>query len=121
MKKYDNKSNEEIIKEVRELIDELESRLIKKENNIEEVKTNKTNSCEEDDIISLIDKMYDEIDPLYNEVVAFLKEKGCISPSMIQRKFKLGYNRAARLIDKLEEDKLIGPWSGSKPREYIGK
>ena len=46
---------------------------------------------------------------------------GRISASLIQRKFRLGYNRAARLIDILEENGIIGPQNGSSPREVIRK
>ncbi len=60
-------------------------------------------------------------DPLYNEIVEFAYETGRISASLIQRKFRLGYNRAARIIDLLEERGVIGPQNGSKPREVIGK
>ena len=45
----------------------------------------------------------DEDDPLYNEVVEFAVRTGKISASLIQRKYRLGYNRAARIIDLLEE------------------
>ena len=60
-------------------------------------------------------------DPLYNEIVEFAYETGRISASLIQRKFRLGYNRAARIIDQLEERGVIGPQNGSKPREVLGR
>jgi len=61
-------------------------------------------------------------DPLYNEVYEFALETGKISASLIQRRFRLGYNRAARIIDLLEDRGVIGPQNGSKPREVlIGK
>ena len=58
-------------------------------------------------------------DPLYNEIVEFVIENQKASASLLQRRFKLGYNRAARLIDLLEERGIIGPPNGSKPREVL--
>ncbi len=58
-------------------------------------------------------------DPLYNEIYEFAIETGKISASLIQRRFRLGYNRAARIIDLLEERGIIGPQNGSKPREVL--
>ena len=60
-------------------------------------------------------------DPLYNEIVEFVIETGKASASLLQRRFKLGYNRAARIIDLLEERGIIGPSNGSKPREVLVK
>ena len=60
-------------------------------------------------------------DPIYNEVVDFAVSAGKISASLIQRKFRLGYNRAARIVDLLEERGIIGPPNGSKPREVLVK
>ena len=60
-------------------------------------------------------------DPLYNEIVDFAIMTGKISASLIQRKYRLGYNRAARIIDLLEERGIIGPPNGSKPREVLAK
>lgn len=63
----------------------------------------------------------DDDDPLYNEIVEFAVRTGKISASLIQRKYRLGYNRAARIIDLLEERGIIGPQNGSKPREVLFK
>lgn len=60
-------------------------------------------------------------DPLYNEIVEFVITTGKASSSLLQRKFKLGYNRAARIVDLLEERGIIGPQNGSKPREVLIK
>ena len=60
-------------------------------------------------------------DPIYNEVVDFAVSSGKISASLVQRRFRLGYNRAARIIDLLEERGIIGPANGSKPREVLVK
>lgn len=65
------------------------------------------------------DDQYD--DPLYNEVVDFVIKSGKTSASLLQRKYRLGYNRAARLIDLLEERGIVGPPNGSKPREVLVK
>ena len=61
----------------------------------------------------------DDKDALYDEVVKFVVETGKASASLIQRKFSVGYNRAARIIDQLEENGIIGPQNGSKPREVL--
>lgn len=60
-------------------------------------------------------------DPLYNEIVEYCIQAGKVSASLIQRKYRLGYNRAARIIDLLEERGIIGPPNGSKPREVLIK
>ncbi len=60
-------------------------------------------------------------DPLYTEIASFAVRTGKISASLIQRKYRLGYNRAARIIDLLEERGIIGPQNGSKPREVLVK
>ncbi len=60
-------------------------------------------------------------DPLYDEIVEFVVTSGKASASLLQRRFKLGYNRAARIIDLLEERGIIGPQNGSKPREVLVK
>ena len=57
---------------------------------------------------------------LYDEVKDFVIKSQKASASLLQRKFKIGYNRAATLIDQLEEDGIIGPATGnSKPREVL--
>ena len=63
----------------------------------------------------------DADDPLYDEIVKFAVSTGKISASLLQRRFRLGYNRAARLVDLLEERGIIGPQNGSKPREVLVK
>jgi len=60
-------------------------------------------------------------DPLYNEIVEFVISAGKVSASLLQRKYRLGYNRAARIVDLLEERGIIGPSNGSKPREVLVK
>lgn len=61
----------------------------------------------------------DDIDPLYKEVLLFIAKTQKASASLLQRRFKIGYNRAARIIDMLEEDGYIGPVDGSKPRKVF--
>ncbi|WP_420494377.1 DNA translocase FtsK [Macrococcus psychrotolerans] len=58
-------------------------------------------------------------DELYQEVYAFVIEKQKASASLLQRQFRIGYNRAARLIDELEANGVIGPATGSKPRNVL--
>ena len=60
-------------------------------------------------------------EPLYNEIVEFVVTQGKASASLLQRRFRLGYNRAARCIDLLEERGIIGPSNGSKPRDVLVK
>lgn len=61
----------------------------------------------------------EELDPLFDEAarIIVLTQQG--STSMIQRKLKLGYNRAGHLIDQLEANGIVGPFSGSKSREVL--
>ncbi|MBQ0065817.1 MAG: DUF87 domain-containing protein [Firmicutes bacterium] len=58
-------------------------------------------------------------DPLYPEVRNFVIQSRKASTSLIQRRFSVGYSRAARLIDVLESEGVIGPANGSKPREIL--
>lgn len=58
-------------------------------------------------------------DPLYDEAVEFVMGQGKASISLIQRRFRIGYNRAARFIEQMESDGLLGPQEGSKPRAVI--
>ena len=61
-------------------------------------------------------------DVLYDDIVEFVVKQGKASTSLIQRRFKLGYNRAARIMDLLEERGIVGPSTGtSKPREVLLK
>ncbi len=60
-------------------------------------------------------------DEAYNDVVEFAIQTGKISASLIQRRFRFGYNRAARMMDLLESRGIVGPQNGSKPREVLVK
>lgn len=70
-------------------------------------------------IIENTDETYDE--PLYDDIVEYVTSVGMASASLIQRRFKLGYNRSARAIDLLEERGIIGPDNGSNPRKVLIK
>ncbi|GBD98276.1 DNA translocase SpoIIIE [bacterium BMS3Abin07] len=64
----------------------------------------------------------DDKDELYLKIIDYAESMGEISISSMQRKFKIGYNRAARIMDLLEEDALVGPVKGAgKPRDFIGR
>lgn len=58
-------------------------------------------------------------DPMYNEILNFVKTCDVVSASFLQRKFRIGYPRAARMIEVLFEEGQIGPPQGSKPREVL--
>ncbi|ASF40191.1 DNA translocase FtsK [Halobacillus halophilus] len=61
----------------------------------------------------------EETDALFSEAVQFVMEQNGASASLIQRRFKVGYNRAARLIDQMEEYGIISEQKGSKPRDVL--
>lgn len=61
----------------------------------------------------------DEEDPMYEEALRVVIKKGTASTSMIQRALRIGYNRAARIIDMMEDRAVIGPQDGVKPREIL--
>ena len=60
-------------------------------------------------------------DPLYDQVLEYVVTCGKASASSVQRRFRIGYNRAASIMDKLFERGIIGPPNGSKPREVLVK
>ena len=76
---------------------------------------------EEKGATTMLDSKDDYEEPLYNEIVDFVIEQGKASASLLQRRFRLGYNRAARCIDLLEDRGIVGPQNGSKPREVLVK
>jgi DNA segregation ATPase FtsK/SpoIIIE-like protein len=65
------------------------------------------------------DENEEDDDPLFNEAVQWVMQAGEGSASMLQRKMKIGYARAGRLIDLMERRGLVGPPSGSKPRPIL--
>ena len=58
-------------------------------------------------------------DPLYDQALEIVVQAGKASASYIQRRLKIGYNRAARIVEEMEERGIVGPANGSKPREII--
>ena len=60
-------------------------------------------------------------DVLYDEILNYAIRMGQISASLIQRKYSIGYNRAARIMDLFEERGIVGPAKGSKPRDVLVK
>lgn len=63
----------------------------------------------------------EEYDQLYDQAVQVLLEKGQISTSMVQRVFRIGYNRAARIVETMEREGLVGPSDGSRPRQLLSR
>ena len=61
----------------------------------------------------------DEFDPYYDRAVELVVEKGQASTSMIQRTFRIGYNRAARIIEMMEREGVVGKMDGVRPREVL--
>lgn len=61
----------------------------------------------------------EEVDPLYEEAVRFVVDRGQASTSMLQRKFSIGFQRASRLLDLMEERQIVGERDGPRPREVL--
>ncbi len=75
---------------------------------------------QEDMIPDELKDFEDEVeDELYDEAVQLVAELQTASVSMLQRRFRIGYTRAARLIDEMEKRGIVGPYQGSKPREVL--
>lgn len=81
----------------------------------EQVAANIDNSVAEDDD----DDTPGTRDKLFWDAVELILENGQASVAMFQRKYKIGYQRAARLIDQMEKYKIIGPYEGTKPRQVL--
>ena len=65
-------------------------------------------------------RQIDDSDPLYREILSFIQEQGHVSTSLLQRRFNIGFNKAARYMDQLDRDGLVGPAPGAgKPRPVI--
>ena len=58
-------------------------------------------------------------DPMFDEAVKCISEAGQASTSLLQRRLHLGYARAGRLIDQMEQHGIVGPYEGSKPRQLL--
>jgi S-DNA-T family DNA segregation ATPase FtsK/SpoIIIE len=72
---------------------------------------------------SEVEKGYeeDEYDEMYDRAVELVCESQQASISMVQRRLRVGYNRAARMIEQMERDGIVGPAEGAKPREVYGR
>ncbi len=83
----------------------------------------------DDDILTLeheesgnsLDDLAPAKDPLFDDAVSLVLSTGVASISNLQRKMRLGYARAARIIDMMERDGIVGPPDGSKPRQILRK
>jgi len=96
--------------EIKRVVDSIKEQQI-------EIKINKQN-----EIINEIEKTQnsdEEVDELLEQAVEMVVTDGQASASYIQRKFKVGYARAARIIDQLEERGIVGGHEGSKPRKVL--
>jgi S-DNA-T family DNA segregation ATPase FtsK/SpoIIIE len=65
-----------------------------------------------------LDENYDE---MYDQAVQIVTETQQASISMVQRRLRIGYNRAARMVEQMERDGVIGPADGAKPREVYAQ
>ena len=63
----------------------------------------------------------DEYDEMYDQAVAIVTETQQASISMVQRRLRVGYNRAARMIEQMERDGVVGPADGARPREVYAR
>ena len=79
-----------------------------------EASANKKGKKPEDDV-----EGGDEVDPLLDKAIEVVIESGQASTSYLQRRLKVGYSRAARIIDQMEQKGVIGPFEGSKPRAVL--
>ncbi|MEJ2744387.1 MAG: DNA translocase FtsK 4TM domain-containing protein [bacterium] len=90
---------------------------------VEFVKSNASPDYREDILSADADAAlnYEDIDDsLYDEAVNVVRQLGQASASLLQRRMRIGYTRAARLVDMMEERGIVGPQQGSKAREVIG-
>ena len=78
-------------------------------------KDSKKATAEDDDL----EEDSGELDELFNEAVEVVLDSKQASVSMLQRRLKLGYSRAARIVDQMEEQGVVGPFEGSKPRAVL--
>ena len=67
----------------------------------------------------VMDKVSEDADELLPQAIELVVDAGQASVSMIQRKFKVGYARAARIVDQMEERGIVGGFEGSKPRQVL--
>jgi len=64
-------------------------------------------------------RLNDELDDLLFDAISLVVEEGQASISLLQRRLKIGYARAARIIDQMEERGIVGGYEGSKPRKVL--
>ena len=77
-----------------------------------------------EDILSRIERTnvqesMDDSDDLLPEAIDLVVRSGQASVSMLQRRFRIGYNRAARIVDMMEARGIVGPQDGSRPRQVL--
>lgn len=65
------------------------------------------------------DDGFEDLDPMFNQAVEVVLLAGQASTTMLQKKLKLGYARASRVMDQLEENGIVGPADGAKPRQVL--
>ena len=63
--------------------------------------------------------LHEETDELYDDAVQLVTELQTASVSMLQRRFRVGYSRAARIVDQMEMRGVVGPPDGSRPRQVL--
>ncbi len=86
----------------------------------ERVAANLAGASDEDDEPENMTRSGNEAkDELFIQAVEMVLDNGQASVAMFQRRFKIGYQRAARLIDQMEERRIIGPYEGTKPRQVL--
>ena len=109
-------SEKEVKDVVKFLVDEYKNELIGGEIDLAEVAKNG-----ESDGVGVFNSLEDDgSDELYEQAKEEVLRAGKASTSYIQRKLRVGYSRAARLVDLLEKNGVIGPGDGAKAREVIG-
>ncbi|MBN2260921.1 MAG: DUF87 domain-containing protein [Clostridiales bacterium] len=88
---------------------------------VEHIKSQVIEVAYNNDILNETEKLNVEMnsDELTPEIIRFLSNQKTISVSMLQRKYRIGYNRAARIIDELESQGIVSASQGSKPREVL--
>ncbi len=97
----------------------------KEVNNIVKFLKNKADPQYDDSLLKSQEKTVsqadedDEYDEMYDKAVEFVMQKGEASISLIQRRFRVGYNRSARMVEVMERDGLVGPATGGKPRKLL--
>ena len=94
--------------------------LRKQDSNLDTLSFDENQDAGADSFMRSLTGSEDVEDELYNDAKQAVLEAGKASTSYLQRKLRIGYSRAARLIDLLEENGVIGPQDGARPREIVG-